>query len=58
MDIGNIADENIKIITEDTDFEIGNIGIRPFAIPHDAAQPVGFNFMIGDEKIFACNRYR
>lgn len=42
--------ENIKIITEDTDFEIGNIGIRPFAIPHDAAQPVGFNFMIGDEK--------
>ena len=46
----NIADENIKIITEDTDFEIGNIGIRPFAIPHDAAQPVGFNFMIGDEK--------
>ena len=27
MDIGNIADENIKIITEDTDFEIGNIGI-------------------------------
>lgn len=21
-----------------------------FAIPHDAAQPVGFNFMIGDEK--------
>ena len=50
MDIGNIADENIKIITEDTDFEIGNIGICPFAIPHDAAQPVGFNFMIGDEK--------
>ena len=50
MDIGNIADENIKIITEDTDFEIGNIGIRPFAIPHDATQPVGFNFMIGDEK--------
>jgi len=50
MDIGNIADKNIKIITEDTDFEIGNIGIRPFAIPHDAAQPVGFNFMIGDEK--------
>ena len=25
MDIGNIADENIKIITEDTDFEIGNM---------------------------------
>jgi len=27
MDIGNIADENIKIITEDTDFEIGNIDL-------------------------------
>ena len=44
---------NIPIYTTQgthTSMDIGNIGIRPFAIPHDAAQPVGFNFMIGDEK--------
>ena len=44
---------NIPIYTTQgthTSMDIGNIGIRPFAIPHDATQPVGFNFMIGDEK--------
>ena len=44
---------NIPIYTTQgthTSMDIGNIGICPFAIPHDAAQPVGFNFMIGDEK--------
>ncbi len=50
MDVGKIADENIQIITEDTDFEIGSIGIRAFAIPHDASQPVGYNFFIGSAK--------
>ncbi len=49
-DLGKIADENIKTISEDTYFEIGGIGIRPFAIPHDAKQPVGFTFFIGSEK--------
>ncbi len=49
-DIGKIADENIKTISEDTYFEIGNIGIHPFAIPHDAKQPVGFTFHINGEK--------
>lgn len=50
MDIGNLADENIKLISEDTEFEIGTIAITPFAIPHDANQPVGFTFISENEK--------
>lgn len=49
-DLGKIADENVKTISDDTAFEIGDIGIKPFAIPHDAKQPVGFTFFIGNEK--------
>lgn len=50
MDIGKISEENIKFISDKSDFQLGNIGIRPFAIPHDASEPIGFNFFIGNEK--------
>ncbi len=33
---------NWRIFTTGSDFEIGDIGIQPFAIPHDAVEPVGF----------------
>lgn len=32
-------------------FEIGNIAIKSFDIPHDAAQPFGYSFMLGDKKL-------
>ncbi len=51
MEIGNIADEQIKIIDSAHDFEIGTIGVKPFDIPHDAAEPVGYSFYIDGEKI-------
>ncbi|MBO5060828.1 MAG: MBL fold metallo-hydrolase [Clostridia bacterium] len=51
MDIGNIVDKNIKYITPDIDFEIGTIGVCPFSIPHDAANPVGYNFFFGEKKL-------
>lgn len=51
MDVGNIAEEQIKIISSAQDFEIGTIGIKPFDIPHDAAEPVGYNFYIDGEKV-------
>ncbi len=50
MDIGSIADENVKLVSEDVDFEIGGIGVKPFSIPHDAKQPVGYSFFINGEK--------
>lgn len=50
MNAGSLAEENIKIISAEADFQIGNIGIAPFTIPHDAAEPVGFTFFSGGEK--------
>ena len=50
MDAGKIADENIKIIKDGAAFEAGSIGVIPFAIPHDAKEPVGFTFSVGEEK--------
>ena len=37
--------------TTGKDFYIGNIRIRPFSIPHDAAEPVGFSFYAGERQI-------
>lgn len=50
MDIGSIASENVKLVSEDADFEIGSIGVKPFSIPHDAKQPVGYSFFVNGEK--------
>lgn len=33
------------------ELEIGNIGIKAFSIPHDAADPVGYNFFIDNQKL-------
>lgn len=50
MDIGNISDENRILINPYEDFEIGNIGIKAFQIPHDAADPVGYSFFAENKK--------
>lgn len=50
MNIGEIADENRKIISPYEDFEIGTIGVRAFSIPHDAADPVGYSFFAENKK--------
>lgn len=49
--IGNINEKNICIVEKDIDFSIGDIGIRAFSIPHDAADPVGYNLFAENEKI-------
>lgn len=51
MDLGKVRDENIKTIEADRPFEIGNIGINPFCIPHDAASPVGYRFYCDNRKV-------
>lgn len=50
MDAG-INSENIKYITPDLDFKIGSIGVMPFSIPHDAANPVGYSFFCNNNKL-------
>ena len=42
--------ENIKLFTFD-DFKIGDIKIKAFPIPHDAANPCGFNLYKGKKKM-------
>ena len=46
-----IAEKNIKNIRIEEKFEIGDIQIKPFAIPHDAANPCGFNIFKDNQKI-------
>lgn len=49
--IGNIAIRNIRLFENDRDFYIKDINIQPYSIPHDAADPVGFCFFHGCNKI-------
>lgn len=42
MNIGEIKDKNTKIIESDKDFELVDLGVHPFKIFHDAAEPVGY----------------
>ena len=46
-----IPSKNIKIFKLNDKFEIGDLSIHPFAIPHDAANPCGFNIYKGNTKI-------
>lgn len=50
MNLGNLSDSQKHIVSPDKDFEIGSIGICPFSIPHDAADPVGYTFICGGKK--------
>jgi len=50
-DIGDIKEHNRKYFNTFEEICIKDIVIRPFAIPHDAAEPVGYNFIINDKKI-------
>jgi len=49
---GKIPEENCNILTPNHTFEIGQIGICPFSISHDAADPVGYTFF-SDKKKYA-----
>ena len=49
-DLG-LSEKAIKYLTPDIDLEIGDIGIKPFSIPHDAAGPVAYNFFFDEKKL-------
>ena len=52
--IGDVALKNTMEIEAGKDFYIGNMDITPYAIPHDAASPVAYNFMSKGKKIGVC----
>lgn len=49
--IGKVDKSLVNIIDENQNFKIGDIEITPFAIPHDAINPVGYTFTDGEEKV-------
>ncbi|MDY6314435.1 MAG: MBL fold metallo-hydrolase [Clostridia bacterium] len=50
--IGRYNEASVKIF--DGKFNIGDIEITPFSIPHDAADPVGYTFSDGIKKLSVC----
>lgn len=46
-----INNDNIHIFDFSNDFFIGDLRIHPFSIPHDAANPCGFNIYNNEKKI-------
>jgi len=46
-----ILEKNIKLFKNSDKFEIGDLKINPFSIPHDAANPCGFSIYKDDKKI-------
>ncbi|MDF2522921.1 MAG: metal-dependent hydrolase, beta-lactamase superfamily [Clostridiales bacterium] len=49
--IGPVNQQNKMYFNTGAEFEIGPIAVKAFPIPHDAAEPVGYNFHIGEKKI-------
>lgn len=50
-DIGPVSLKNKMYFNTGKKFEIGNVFVNAFPIPHDAAEPVGFNFFVDNSKI-------
>lgn len=46
-----IATDNQKLFEIGKEFKIGDLAIKPFAIPHDAANPCGFNIYNNKSKL-------
>lgn len=49
--IGKIDDSLVNIFDSNASFEIGDIEVSPFSIPHDAAEPVGYSFFGEGSKV-------
>lgn len=49
--LGPVKLENKVCFCTGDEFEIGDICVRPFLIPHDAAEPVGYNFFAEGKRI-------
>lgn len=49
--LGNISDSNIKVFGRYKTFEIGDIIVKPFPIPHDAVEPCGYSFIKDNKKV-------
>ncbi|QNU66786.1 MBL fold metallo-hydrolase [Ruminiclostridium herbifermentans] len=49
--LGPVKLENKVTFSTGKEFEIGDICVKPFSIPHDAAEPVGYSFFVQGKRI-------
>ena len=49
--IGNIKEENMVVFDNDKTYVLGDLKIRPFSIPHDSEDAVGYNIYSEKEKM-------
>ncbi len=49
--VGEIQPQNRRFFDTEGDFYIGDLAVKPFSIPHDAADPVGFRVYYGGRSI-------
>ena len=47
----NVIEECKCTFVPEKDFNVGNLIIRPFSIPHDAVEPCGFSVLNGEKKV-------
>ena len=51
MNLGKMPEGIFHEIREDEPFEIKDLTVNPFTIPHDAAQPVGYRVECGEHSV-------
>ncbi len=51
QNLGEISPHNRISFETGRTFELGDINIKAFSIPHDASEPVGFNFFVDNKKL-------
>ncbi len=49
--LGRIDEDNIRVFETGREFYINDINVTSFPISHDAAEPVGYTFVHGGEKV-------
>lgn len=49
--IGNVKEENMVVFENDKTYALGDIKIRPFSIPHDSEDAVGYNIYSENQKM-------
>jgi phosphoribosyl 1,2-cyclic phosphodiesterase len=50
-EIGPVDVGNRQYFNTGTEIQIGDILVKPFSIPHDASEPVGFNFFFNGKEV-------
>ena len=51
LDKKNLLPKKVVEFISDSAFELPGVKVKPFRVPHDALDPVGFNFLVSESRI-------